>query len=373
MGRTRCSRSRRGRLQADQVLDLVLAEGGGLEATDDQGLTVLQRCIVRGHSPFGKYTIQRLLDRHANIKVLNNERKSVLHLAAAGEYSDALMVLLYNGRGVLNVNGRDKHRMTALHYATAAGNGKCTFFLLKANANVALRNRDGQSALHLAASSHNRFRMIPVSALDALLFRPPSNLDVNAPCSGGKRPLHYAADLRDLDAMRLLVSSGADLEAVDFTGLSGLDSSAHLVPLIQQALEKGQKVTSIIHEDKTLWYLLTLMHTRAKIVKRIEELANMNFEDLSREAINRKHCLQHLGELDRRLDREFAGYDLTQYRDSAQQLAYQQDFDYTLLEQYNMKQEWASGWEDLAKACPIELKVSRKTFPNWIQKNNDGQ
>ena len=345
----------------DQVLDLVLAKGDGIEATDENGLTVLQRCIMRGHSPFGRYKIQRLLDRHADIAVLNKDRKSVLHLAAGLEYSDALLVLLRNGHGVLDVNAFDEHGMTPLHYAVGAPTGKATFFLLEAGADVTLSNSQGQTALHLAASSHSIFSMIPVSALNVLLYKRPAGLDVNVRCSRGARPLHYAADQKDLEAMRQLVLSGADLEAIDSTGLSALDRSASLVPIIQQAPDQGQSVTSIIHENKTLWHLLTLMHTRAKISKRIEELVTMDLENLPQEAMDAKHCIRHLGEIDRRLDTEFAGYDLTNYRDNAQQVAQEQDFDYALLKQYNMQQRWASGWTAFAKSCPIGLVVRRRT------------
>ena len=352
-----------------QVLDLVLAEGGGIEATDDQGLTVLQRCIMFGNNPVGRNTIQRLLDRHANIAVLNKDQQSVLHLAAYLEYKDAIWVLLQNGQGVLDINAYDKDGMTPLHYAAASGNAQCTFALLEAGADATLSTKPNrQSVLHLAATSHSNFRMADFGALAVLLFRPPANLNVNARCSRGARPLHYAAEQKDLEAMRLLVLRGADLKARDREGRTGLQLSANLVPLIQQALDKGQDVTSKIHRHFTLWHLLTLMHTRAKIIKRIEELETMDLEDLPRVAKDRKYCVRHLGEIDQRLDNEFAGYDLTEYRDSAQQLAQEHDLDYALLREYNMKRSWESGWERMAKYLSTQAqRLLEDTSPNWLQ------
>ena len=275
--------------------------------------------------------IQRLLDFHANIAVLNTDGQSVVHLAAIFEYGDVITVLLQNGQGILDINAYDKRGMTALHYTTAAGHANSTLALLSAGADVTVRNTENQSVLHLAAGSHIKCRITAESALAVLLNLAPPNMDVNVSCSRGARPLHYAAEQKDLEAMRLLVLSGADLKAEDSTGLSGLDLSACMVPLVQQALEKGQNVLFIIHEDKTLWHLLTLMHVRSKIIKRIG--------DLTQETRDRQYCLQHLREIDQRLDHEFAGYDITEYIATAQQMAQEQDFDYALLKKYTLNQE----------------------------------
>ena len=317
----------------DRILDLLLAEGADTEATDHLGRTILQKCIeCCRDSSGGIYLIQRLLDFHANIAVLNTDGQSVVHLAAIFEYGDVITVLLQNGQGILDINAYDKRGMTALHYTTAAGDADSTLALLSAGADVTVRNTENQSVLHLAAGSHIKCRIKAESALAVLLDLAPPNMDVNVSCSRGARPLHYAAEQRDLEAMRLLVLSGADLKAEDSTGLSGLDLSACMVPLVQQALEKGQNVVSIIHEDRTLWHLLTLMHVRSKIIKRIGDLTPQETKD-------RQYCLQHLREIDQRLDHEFAGYDITEYIATAQQMAQEQDFDYALLKKYTLSQE----------------------------------
>lgn len=321
----------------DQILDIALAEGGDLEDTCDDGLTVLQRCITKGLGPCSGWTTQRLISRGANIMRHTVENQSVLHLATVFENGAALSVLLQNCAGRLSLDAYDVHGFTPLHYAVAAGDHKMVLELIhKGGANQHLRTEGGLSILHIAAMHHGDFRLVPLSILQGLLaVKDKANHDVNIRGPQGRTPLHYAAEVKDIDAMRELVLAGADLDAADSTGNTALQMSARLVPLIARALEAGHDVTRKIHENKTQWHLLTLLHKREKICRRIQDLEALDPEDLPKVATDRKYCLQHLAEIEKRLHDEFSGYDMTQHLEDSKDVAQCYQFDYTELEKYN--------------------------------------
>ncbi|KAG7001422.1 hypothetical protein G7Y79_00031g065370 [Physcia stellaris] len=332
----------------DRILDFLLAEGGDLEDTSIDGHTVLQRCITTGHGPCCGSTIQRLISRGANITVHTKDNQSVLHLAAAFKNPGALSVLLKSCRGRLSFNAYDTYGFTPLHYAVEAGDSGMILGLLHEGADDHLRTKSGLSILHIAAMNHSGIRLAPVSALQGLLsVQHLANLDVNIRCPQGRTPLHCAAAAKDLDAMRELVLAGADLDAADLTGTTALQMSARLVPLVQQALDAGHDVTRKIHQNKTLWHLLTLLHKRAKICKRIAELAALDPEHMPRVASDHTHCLQQLAEIEKRLHDEFSGYDMTQHLQDAQDIAHCNEFDYTELETYSFVATMKSTYEHL--------------------------
>ena len=121
--------------RSDQILGIALAEGGDLEDICIDGLTVLQRCITKGHGPCSGWTTQRLISRGANIMRHTVENQSVLHLAAVFKNGAALSVLLQNCRGRLNLDAYDVHGFTSLHYAVRVGDNKMVLDLIHEGAN----------------------------------------------------------------------------------------------------------------------------------------------------------------------------------------------------------------------------------------------
>lgn len=297
----------------DQVLDFVLAAGGDLEAVDDRGLTILQQCVV-GHNPCCKYTIRRLLDRHANIEVLTGNGQSVLHLAAACGGTGAVEGLLQNRKGLLDINAFDEAGMTPLHYAIDNGNSFNALALIRDGADVDLNTRDGLTPLHIAARCRHSTRYVYGSALKTVLDHSIIDTDIDIRDPWGMTPFHCAAEARDLEAMQLLILAGANLYAEDSTGTTGLQMSSRLIPLVQRALSDGLDVTIEIYENKTLWYLLTLMHERNKMAQRVKALAKMIAEKKSKFTMEYQGCQKRLAEIDERIIEDFGGCDLKQLR-----------------------------------------------------------
>ena len=331
----------------DQTLDIALAEGGDLEDTCIDGLTVLQRCITKGHGPCSGWTTQRLINRGANIMRHTVENQSVLHLAAAFKNGAALSVLLQNCRGRLNLDAYDVHGFSPLHYAVGVGDNKMVLDLIQEGASEDLRTEGGLSILHIAAMHHGDFRLATSILQGLLAVKDMSNLDVNIRGPQGRTPLHYAAEAKDIDAMRELVLAGADLNAADSTGNTALQMSARLVPLVAHALDAGHDVTRKIHENKTLWHLLTLLHKREKICRRIQDLEALDPEQMPKVATDHKYCLQHLAEIQKRLHDEFSGYDMTQHLEDSRGVAQCYEFDYTELEKYNYIVTCRTTYSDL--------------------------
>ena len=136
---------------------------------------------------------------------------------------------------------------------------------------------------------HGDFRLVSFSILQGLLVvKDRANLDVNIRGSQAKISLHYAAEVKDIDVMRELVFAGADLNAADSTGNTALQMSARLVPLVARALDAGHDVTRKIHGNRTLWHLLTLLHKREKICRRIQDLEALDPEHWPKVATDHK-------------------------------------------------------------------------------------
>lgn len=184
----------------------------------------------------------------------NNE---TLHRAAHEKDMAVLNALLSNNN--INVNFHDSAGFTPLHYAVSissqlkepgikrVGNEKFVAALINANADVNLTNREGRTALMIAAFRGGEENL---AAVQALLK---ADADINAVDKLGMTALHFAAACRDRggsNIAEMLMRCGADLLATDIRGKMPVDYAAgnlrtHL-----------KRVTnSIVVRNKLLQYL----------------------------------------------------------------------------------------------------------------------
>ena len=96
---------------------------------------------------------------------------------------------------------------TALHLAAYFGHGEAVERLLSMGADprIPSRNRLANTALHAALAGRGNVRIVA-----ALLQR---GADVEAPASGGYRPLHLAATRGDVSIIEMLLVRGARVAA----------------------------------------------------------------------------------------------------------------------------------------------------------------
>lgn len=121
-----------------------------------------------------------------------------------------------------NVNTTNAHGNTLLHEAVSSGFTDIVNFLLKErNANPNLINNKGEAALHWAAIGGKNSEEI----LSTLLSRG-ANINIQTQKEGWT-PLHIAAGKGHLNLVEMLVSRGADIRLLSFSGSNALNLAMH--------------------------------------------------------------------------------------------------------------------------------------------------
>ncbi|XP_018574567.1 ankyrin-3-like [Anoplophora glabripennis] len=187
-----------------EIVKCLVEFGADLNATDENGCTALYLAVERCRTNTVKY----LLQRGANRNITDNEGYSALHIAARENYLDSVKLLV---EAAADVNATDYYGKTALHFAVSGDTSnldivKC---LVENEANVIIRDSEGNTPLHLAVD-------------EDVNENNPDIVRVLAKCGGinirnfsGETALHLAA-YNDLDAVKVLVQEGADINILDF-------------------------------------------------------------------------------------------------------------------------------------------------------------
>lgn len=200
-----------------KLLDLLLARGADINASDPQGQTPLTQALSN-EGFFGGKTFEYLISHGASLTKADGDGRAPIHAAAAQGEAEAVNRLLSGG---VAVNARDAFNNTPLHLAVAAGSPEAAVALINAGADVNLRNERGETPLHLAmrlAALPGEVASAPDvgtakstlddtdrsdgQALEALLIKRAAKLDL--PDQYGLTPLLYALLNRD-NADRLLL------------------------------------------------------------------------------------------------------------------------------------------------------------------------
>lgn len=155
---------------------------------------------------FEKATIQR------NYATRFQDGMTALHLAVTREQSGFVQFLIDSG---VPIDAQNSSKSTALHEAVRRGNAEVIAMLLKAGANPAITDVQGNSALHIVVPKEKR--------LDVFQQLLASNASSNIKDSFGETPLHIATRLKyELPVIKLFVAKGASLEEKNKRGESVL-------------------------------------------------------------------------------------------------------------------------------------------------------
>lgn len=165
----------------------------------------------------------------ASVDVLNSLRQTPLHLALIVGNEPAVEVLLSEGASVLR---RDRNGNTALHLALKYPSLGCMRLVLAhrlAAKIVDAPDFDGYSPLHLA---------VLLNKPEAVSLLIKANCDINVPDGrSGRTPLYHAIALQREHLVKQLVSHGASTEAQDYAGHSCLalakEAKSPCLPLLQ--------------------------------------------------------------------------------------------------------------------------------------------
>ena len=202
------------------VARLLLERGADVNVLDEDNATPLH--LAAGKGVVG--VVHVLLEHGANVGVEDNRRRTPLHAAAEGDAVGVVHVLLEHGA---NVGAEDNECRTPLHAAAEGDAVGVVPVLLEHGANMGAKDKKGRTPL-LAAAEGEAVKVVPV-----LLEH---GADVGAEDNGGRTPLHAAAEGRGLEyeswendraeVIRVLVEHGANVRAEDKEGRTPLHAAA---------------------------------------------------------------------------------------------------------------------------------------------------
>lgn len=131
-------------------------------------------------------------------------------------------------------------RTSALFRAVIDGNTGAVRRALQAGARVDVRNRNGQTPLEVSLNCPYN------TAVMQMLVEADSNIFIRS--EGNNTPLHYAADLGDLEMAQALLARQADVNAVGRNGHTPLHLAVHgrscKASIVKQLLEYGADVNA---------------------------------------------------------------------------------------------------------------------------------
>jgi ankyrin repeat protein len=140
-----CDAAYRGNLVELQRLIDQNANVNAARQSDTYKRTALHASILSGN----EQVVQFLLDRHANVQVVDTELETPLHVAC--RFGKSAMVRLLLQQSNVQVDATDHIGRTALHVATSYANTDSIGLLLQHDAVVNALDLESLTPLHLAA------------------------------------------------------------------------------------------------------------------------------------------------------------------------------------------------------------------------------
>jgi ankyrin repeat protein len=176
------------------VVRALLAHGAEVNAASANMATAISFAARMGHADI----CQLLLEAKADPE--RPDRQGVTPLATAASNGNTRVAALLLAHGA-SIESRDEAGFTPLLWAVEYGHAATAKLLLDEKADPTARTKKGMSALHLAAQAAN---------LELIRIFIGLGLDVNAEDSQNVRtPLNYAISRGSLEAVELLLASGA--------------------------------------------------------------------------------------------------------------------------------------------------------------------
>ncbi|KAM0700921.1 hypothetical protein Q7P35_012643 [Cladosporium inversicolor] len=232
-----------------RMLDLVLVQKKILKTTDPEGLNALHHAAKNGHSAM----LERLLDLGVPWKDQTKKRKqTALHLAISHNHSPSALLLINHKTAKLTLPDADDQE--PLHLATRTGAFDIVTALLAHGAKLKTRSAYGWKPLHLAAAyGHTALVANFITHgldLDDRLSSPsfkPAKKTNDAAQQGywaeirwpheDARALHLAIEFGHVEMAKLLLASGARVDAPDSRRWTPLHYAAfHCQPEIVEVL-----------------------------------------------------------------------------------------------------------------------------------------
>ncbi|XP_047455020.1 B-cell lymphoma 3 protein homolog [Mugil cephalus] len=184
---------------------------------DEDGDTALHIAVVKGELAFVSKLIQLLLLAHNGVDIYNNLRQTPLHLAVITEQTNMVEALLRAGADPAAL---DRNGQTALHLCCEYGQRDCLSVVLSLSSSplcLEIRNFGGLSPLHLAVLQGRQ-------DLAKMLLE--AGADINAmDFKSGQSPLMHAVESNNPDMVHFLIENGCDVNSQSYSGNTALHSA----------------------------------------------------------------------------------------------------------------------------------------------------
>ena len=181
------------------VIPLLLAYGSDVFAADNSGITPFDRAMRDNEAALN------VLITPETIHQSDNAGNTLLHAAVKNRGASKLIAFILDQRAL--VNARNKEGETALHIAVRMNQRENGEFLISRGADIFAANSAGESPLYLALASSGGVRQ--------WLFNPRT---ITARDGLGNTMLHYAAQWKMDTHISFIIQRGATLEAANATG-----------------------------------------------------------------------------------------------------------------------------------------------------------
>ncbi|XP_022109248.1 serine/threonine-protein phosphatase 6 regulatory ankyrin repeat subunit B-like [Acanthaster planci] len=197
-----------------EIVEYLLESGSKPNASSKMGFTPLHIAAIEGHKKCVEVLLSRLTPSDVDCRDVNGNTPLVI--AIAKKYTPIIQLLVEH-QGI-SLDLKDAHQRTPLHIAALCGNKLAGEHILKANPElINVQSQDGFTALHLAAFYGH--------ADTVLTLVTPKNCVKDLRNNRGHTALHLAIINRHYECVKTLVGKGANLNAQDGNGNTGL----HLV------------------------------------------------------------------------------------------------------------------------------------------------
>ncbi|XP_018587758.2 B-cell lymphoma 3 protein homolog [Scleropages formosus] len=184
---------------------------------DDDGDTALHIAVVQGLEEVVRRLIYVLTQTGRDLDIYNNLMQTPLHLAVITHQANLVQALLNAGAdpGTLDRNGQ-----TAAHLCCEHGLRSCLALILKyseCQSCLKVRNYEGLTPLHLAVQKGDK-------ELVRLLLDSGADIDA-VDFKSGRSPLIHAVENNNMEMISMLIESGVNVNAQSYSGNTALHSA----------------------------------------------------------------------------------------------------------------------------------------------------